>query len=143
MWTYYHQSLIKLILCIFKQKNTHNLDTVIEYDNRCISNISYTNFLGITLDITLEWKTHVDQLLPKLSSACYTISFKTNYATRNISNGILWLFAIMNYGKGLKIYNSLPAYIKDISHNNKEFTLLFKKCSLFQIFLYARWVFQI
>jgi len=35
--------------------------------------MSYTNFLGITLDITLEWKTHIDQLLPKLSSACYTV----------------------------------------------------------------------
>jgi hypothetical protein len=34
-------------------KNTHNLDTVIECDHRCISNISYTNFLGTTLDSTL------------------------------------------------------------------------------------------
>jgi hypothetical protein len=33
IWTYYHQSLTKLILCILKQKkNTHNLDAVIEYD---------------------------------------------------------------------------------------------------------------
>jgi hypothetical protein len=37
----------------FKTKNTHNLDTVIECDHRCISNISYTNFLAITLDSTL------------------------------------------------------------------------------------------
>jgi hypothetical protein len=35
--------LIKPILCILKQNNTHNLYTVIEYDDRCIFNISYTN----------------------------------------------------------------------------------------------------
>jgi hypothetical protein len=30
------------------------------------------------------------------------------------------------YHMGLKIYNSLSAYIKDIAHNNKEFKLLKK-----------------
>jgi hypothetical protein len=45
--------LIKLILCILKQNNTHNLDIVIKHNNRCISNTSYRNFLGLTLDNTL------------------------------------------------------------------------------------------
>jgi len=57
----------------FKTKNTHNWDTVIKYDNRQIFNISYTNFLCITSDNTPYWKTHIDQLLPKLSSTCYAI----------------------------------------------------------------------
>jgi hypothetical protein len=52
---------------------THNLDTLLEYDNICISNIYYTNFLDITLDNTLYQKTHKDQISPKLSSACWTI----------------------------------------------------------------------
>jgi hypothetical protein len=54
-------------------KNTRNLDIVIEYDNRRISNISYTKFMGITLDNTLYWKPHIDQLPPKLSLAYYAI----------------------------------------------------------------------
>ena len=58
----------------FKTKYACNLDTVIENDNRLISNIFHTNFLGMTLDNTLYWKAHIDQLLPKLSSACYAIN---------------------------------------------------------------------
>jgi len=45
----------------FKTKNTHNLDTLLEYDNRCISNTYYTNFLDITLENTLYQKTHKDK----------------------------------------------------------------------------------
>ena len=46
---------------------------MIEYDNRHIPNISCTNFIGITLDSTVYWKTHIDQLIPKLSSSCYAL----------------------------------------------------------------------
>jgi len=46
---------------------------VTKYDNRQISNISYTNFLCITSDNTFYWKTHINQLLLKRSSACYAI----------------------------------------------------------------------
>jgi len=41
-----------------------------------------------------------------------------------ISN--LTLYQRGNYRMGLKIYNRLPAYIKDISHNDKEFKVLEK-----------------
>ena len=34
---------------------------------------TYTKFMGTTLDNTLYWKTHIDQLLTKLSLAYYTI----------------------------------------------------------------------
>jgi hypothetical protein len=50
------------------KKNTHYWVTVIKYDNRQISNILYTNFLCITSDNTLYWKTHIDLVLPKPSS---------------------------------------------------------------------------
>jgi hypothetical protein len=34
----------------YKTKNTHNVDIVIQYGNRHISNIAYTKLVGITLD---------------------------------------------------------------------------------------------
>jgi hypothetical protein len=46
---------------------------VIEYDSRHVSDIYFTNFLGTTLDSTVYWKTHIDQLLHKLSSSCYVV----------------------------------------------------------------------
>jgi hypothetical protein len=44
---------------------------------------------------------------------------------------------------GLKVFNGVPAYIKDISYNVKEFKRLFKKFSLFRFFLYVEGVFPI
>jgi hypothetical protein len=44
---------------------------------------------------------------------------------------------------GLKVFNSLPTYIKDISYNVKEFKHLLKKYSLFEFFLYVGGVFPI
>jgi hypothetical protein len=43
------------------------------------------NHLGLTLDGTLSWKTHIDQLSPKLNSACYIIkSLRSVISTKNL-----------------------------------------------------------
>jgi hypothetical protein len=59
----------------FKTKHSyeHDQDINIEYDNKKISNSSCTKFLGINIVNTLTWKSHIEQLLPKLSSARYAI----------------------------------------------------------------------
>jgi hypothetical protein len=46
---------------------------MIEYDRKRISKITYINVIGISLDNTLYWTTHLVQFIPKLSSACYAI----------------------------------------------------------------------
>jgi hypothetical protein len=57
----------------FKMRNAHSLDMKFQYDNRIIASISYTKFLGITIENMLHWKSHRDQLLPKFSAACYAV----------------------------------------------------------------------
>jgi hypothetical protein len=43
------------------------------------------NFLSLTLDSTLSWKTHIEQLSSKLNSACYVItSLKSVISTTNL-----------------------------------------------------------
>jgi len=37
------------------------------------TNTSNTKFLGIVTENSLSWKAHIDQLIPKLCTACYTI----------------------------------------------------------------------
>jgi hypothetical protein len=50
-----------------------------------INNTRSTNFLGLTLDSTLSWKTHIDQLSSKLNSTCYVIrSLKSVISTKNL-----------------------------------------------------------
>jgi hypothetical protein len=57
----------------FNTKNAYDHDIKIVYDNMEIPNSSHIKFLGVNIVNTLSWKTHIDSILPKLSSACYAI----------------------------------------------------------------------
>ena len=57
----------------------------INYKINRINNVYYTKFLGLTLDGTLSWKPHIDQLISKLNSACYVIrSLKSIISLENL-----------------------------------------------------------
>jgi len=57
----------------FITKNISFIDLYITHENKKIANICNTKFLGITLDNTLTWKTHIDMIIPKLSLTCFAI----------------------------------------------------------------------
>jgi hypothetical protein len=56
-----------------QDKNSLENDIRICYENKHITNTSSTQFLGLNTDETLSWKYHTDQLVTKMSSACYTV----------------------------------------------------------------------
>jgi hypothetical protein len=43
------------------------------YGNNKIVNVYNTKFLGLTLNNTLSWRTHIDTIIPKLSSASFAL----------------------------------------------------------------------
>jgi hypothetical protein len=49
--------------------NNSSIDFNIMYGNEKIANVYNTKFLGLTLDNTLSWRTHIDTIIPKLGSA--------------------------------------------------------------------------
>jgi len=57
----------------FMSKTNYGVNMNTKYKTSRINNVYYTNFLGLTLDNTLSWKPHIDQLISKLNSACYVI----------------------------------------------------------------------
>jgi hypothetical protein len=57
----------------FLSKTNCAVNVNINHKSNQISNVCCTNFLGLTLDSTLSWKPHIDQLISKLNSACYVI----------------------------------------------------------------------
>jgi hypothetical protein len=57
----------------FTPKGTFFQDSIIGYNNKFISVSTNTKFLGMITENMLSWKAHIDQLIPKLCSACYTI----------------------------------------------------------------------
>jgi len=57
-------------------------------------------FLGLTLDSTLSWKTHIDQLSSKLNSACYIVrSLISLISTTNLRTIYFsYVHSIIDYG---------------------------------------------
>jgi hypothetical protein len=57
----------------FVTKNSSSIDFNIIHGNKKIANVYNTKFLGLTLDNTLSWRTHINTILPKLSSASFAL----------------------------------------------------------------------
>jgi hypothetical protein len=57
----------------FVTKTDSLIDLNITHGNKEIVNICNTEFLGLTFENTFSWKSHVDTIVPKLSSACFAI----------------------------------------------------------------------
>jgi len=68
----------------FMTKSKLAVDIPISHKVNTINNAWSTNFLGLTQDSTLPYKTHIDQQSCKLHSACYVIrSLKYVISTKN------------------------------------------------------------
>jgi hypothetical protein len=50
-----------------------NSETKIDYDEKSITNAIETKFLELVIDDTLSWKQHTEQVVNKLSFACYVL----------------------------------------------------------------------
>jgi len=57
----------------FRTKNYYNVNTQIKYDQECLTSASEIKFLGLTLDDTLSWKQHIEQVLHKMCTTCYAL----------------------------------------------------------------------
>jgi hypothetical protein len=44
------------------------------HNDKYIEEVVNTKFLGLQIDNHLYWQTHFNQLVPKLSQACYAVS---------------------------------------------------------------------
>ena len=76
--SWFHTNLLSLNLnkthyMQFVSKSNYAVNMNVNYKNNLIKNVCHTNFMGLTLDSTLSWKSLIDQLISKLNSACYLI----------------------------------------------------------------------
>ncbi|PNF20445.1 hypothetical protein B7P43_G08125 [Cryptotermes secundus] len=84
----------------FKTKNIYEHATKIVYDDMEISNSSHIKFLGVNIVNTLSWKTHIDLLIPKLSSACYAIRAIKPYVNQETLLMVYYAYfhSLIDYG---------------------------------------------
>jgi hypothetical protein len=69
-------------------------------DDKLIPNVSHIKFLGMNIDSTLFWRTHIEELISKLSTACYVIRSIKPYMSHTtlIMVDYSLFHSIMNYG---------------------------------------------
>jgi hypothetical protein len=87
----------KTNIMLFKTKNLCNNEIVLNYRNKIITQKSVTKFLGLTLDSVLNWKTHIDNIFSKLSTASYTLRILKQIVSQDILI-MTYFHSIMEYG---------------------------------------------
>jgi hypothetical protein len=72
----------------------------IGYDNKQITNSTNTKFLGLIIDNTSFWKSHVEWLMSKLDSACYAIRAVKPYMSQGTLRMIYFscVHSVITYG---------------------------------------------
>jgi hypothetical protein len=66
-------NLDKTIFLQFRTKNSQKLDFNVSSSKDLIPKKSSIKFLGLLIDETLTWKSHITYLSKRLGSACYAI----------------------------------------------------------------------
>jgi len=66
-------NLDKTYFIQFVTKNNSSLNFNIMHGNKKIANVYNTKFLGLALDNTLSWRTHIDTIIRKLSSGSFAL----------------------------------------------------------------------
>jgi hypothetical protein len=64
-------------------KSIYITDMCIKHNDKQVSNITNTKFLGLFINDVLSWKTHIEYIMPKLISACYAMKSVKLYVSQN------------------------------------------------------------
>jgi len=75
-WFYINQlvlNITKTNVINFTPSNTAHVPLDIYYKDNVINEVKCSTFLGMHIDNHMNWKNHVEQILPKLGAACFSI----------------------------------------------------------------------
>jgi hypothetical protein len=84
----------------FVTKNSSSIDFNIMHGNKKIAHVYNTKFLGLTLDNTLSWRTHIDTIIPKLSSASFSLIVAKPFLSQDSLKMVYYSYfhSIITYG---------------------------------------------
>jgi hypothetical protein len=96
----------------FTNNSKYASDIQINYEDKQISTAKETKFLGLFINNNLCWKTHIECIKSKLSSACYAVRSVKPYVTINTLKMIYYSYfhSVMTYG--LLFWGNSPESIK-------------------------------
>jgi hypothetical protein len=76
----------------FNNKGKCTSTAQIKYEDKQISIANETTFLVLYINSNLSWKTHIESIQTKLSSACYAMRSIKPYATTNTLKSIYYSY---------------------------------------------------
>jgi len=84
-----------------KKKNNNSFNEwIIEHSNKLKTNTCSLKFLGIMIDNTLSWKSHIETIAPRLSQACYISTAVKPFLMQDVLKMIYYAYfhSVMTYG---------------------------------------------
>jgi hypothetical protein len=93
-------NLEKTNIMKFVTKNMPHCPLTIGYIDKYIEEVVNTKFLGMHLDNHLNWNNHIDQIIPKLSAACYAVRQMYHFVNQHTLKSIYFTYfhSIVKYG---------------------------------------------
>jgi hypothetical protein len=90
----------KTLFIQFMTENSSSIDFNIMHGNKKIANVYTTKFLGLILDNTLSWRTHIDAIILKLSSASFAMKVVKPFLSQDSLKMVYYSYfhSIMTYG---------------------------------------------
>ena len=104
----------------FTNKSTCNFEMWIKYENKQIRTVNETKFLGLFINNNLSWKTHINCIKSKLSSACYAMRSVKPYVTINTLKMIYYSY-FHSDDLWLAILEELPRQYKDFLVTKEDY----------------------
>jgi len=143
----------KTLFVEFKSSNyTDNILQMTE-DRLEINQSRETRFLGITLDSTLTWKQHIEQVTTRMSSACYALRNIKHVVSQDTLKMVYFanVHSVMSYGIILwgnsthtkKIFTLQKKCIRILANANTKAScrILFRKLNIMTI--YAQYIYSL
>jgi len=81
-------------------KNSSSVDFSIIHGSKKIANVYNTKFLGLKLGNTLSWRSHIDTIIPKLSSASFALRVVEPFLSEDSLKMVYYSYfhSVMTYG---------------------------------------------
>jgi hypothetical protein len=126
-WFKSHLLLLKFDKTYFIQftnKSKCNCDIQIKHEDKQISTANEIKFLGLFINNNFSWKTHIEYIKSKLSSACYAMRSVKPYVTINTLKMIYYSYfhSVMTYG--MLFWGNSPDSIKIFRFQKKIISIM-------------------
>jgi hypothetical protein len=105
----------------FTNKSKFTSDIQIKYEGKQISMANETKFLGLFININLSWKTHIECITSKLSSACYAMRSVNPYVTINTLKMIYYSYFHSVMTLWFVVQGEFPRQYKDFQVAKQDY----------------------